>query len=110
MTATRHSATSTPTIRWIFKRRLMRRMVSAGRAPACRRFQKIMRRESWPGPCPPAALVGIMNHELTGNRSLRSRRTGPVPPQRRRFDMQWQKPQATDLRYGFEITMYISNR
>ncbi|MBN9204718.1 pyrroloquinoline quinone precursor peptide PqqA [Methylibium sp. Pch-M] len=24
--------------------------------------------------------------------------------------MQWQKPQATDLRYGFEITMYISNR
>jgi coenzyme PQQ precursor peptide PqqA len=25
-------------------------------------------------------------------------------------DMAWQKPQATDLRYGFEITMYISNR
>ncbi|HSV69680.1 MAG TPA: pyrroloquinoline quinone precursor peptide PqqA [Methylibium sp.] len=24
--------------------------------------------------------------------------------------MAWQKPQATDLRYGFEITMYISNR
>ena len=23
---------------------------------------------------------------------------------------QWIKPQATDLRYGFEITMYISNR
>jgi coenzyme PQQ precursor peptide PqqA len=30
------------------------------------------------------------------------------PP--RRHDMAWQKPQATDLRYGFEITMYISNR
>ncbi len=28
----------------------------------------------------------------------------------RRFTMQWQKPQATDLRYGFEITMYISAR
>ncbi len=27
------------------------------------------------------------------------------------FNMsQWIKPQATDLRYGFEITMYISNR
>ena len=25
-------------------------------------------------------------------------------------DMAWQKPQATDLRYGFEITMYISAR
>ncbi|HEU4458769.1 MAG TPA: pyrroloquinoline quinone precursor peptide PqqA [Methylibium sp.] len=24
--------------------------------------------------------------------------------------MAWTKPQATDLRYGFEITMYISNR
>ncbi|HKX94789.1 MAG TPA: pyrroloquinoline quinone precursor peptide PqqA [Methylibium sp.] len=24
--------------------------------------------------------------------------------------MAWQKPQATDLRYGFEITMYISAR
>ncbi|WP_405029643.1 pyrroloquinoline quinone precursor peptide PqqA [Methylibium sp.] len=24
--------------------------------------------------------------------------------------MQWQKPQATNLRYGFEITMYISAR
>jgi coenzyme PQQ precursor peptide PqqA len=27
-----------------------------------------------------------------------------------RLHMAWQKPQATDLRYGFEITMYISNR
>ncbi|WP_367153747.1 pyrroloquinoline quinone precursor peptide PqqA [Methylibium sp.] len=24
--------------------------------------------------------------------------------------MNWTKPQATDLRYGFEITMYISAR
>ncbi|WP_207224991.1 pyrroloquinoline quinone precursor peptide PqqA [Rivibacter subsaxonicus] len=29
---------------------------------------------------------------------------------RRRPAMQWTKPQATELRYGFEITMYISNR
>ncbi|MRV73195.1 pyrroloquinoline quinone precursor peptide PqqA [Duganella sp. FT92W] len=24
--------------------------------------------------------------------------------------MQWTKPQYTDLRFGFEITMYILNR
>ncbi|WP_090551166.1 pyrroloquinoline quinone precursor peptide PqqA [Paraburkholderia caballeronis] len=24
--------------------------------------------------------------------------------------MQWTKPQFTDLRFGFEITMYIANR
>lgn len=29
---------------------------------------------------------------------------------RRRSIMTWQTPQATDIRLGFEITMYISNR
>ncbi|WP_124381405.1 pyrroloquinoline quinone precursor peptide PqqA [Ralstonia sp. SET104] len=24
--------------------------------------------------------------------------------------MAWQKPEATNLRFGFEITMYIANR
>jgi len=24
--------------------------------------------------------------------------------------MKWQKPAATDMRFGFEITMYIANR
>lgn len=24
--------------------------------------------------------------------------------------MQWQTPAATDLRFGFEITMYVANR
>ncbi|QAU36092.1 pyrroloquinoline quinone precursor peptide PqqA [Janthinobacterium sp. 17J80-10] len=24
--------------------------------------------------------------------------------------MQWTKPEFTDLRFGFEITMYIANR
>lgn len=28
----------------------------------------------------------------------------------RRSNMQWSKPQATDLRFGFEVTMYIFNR
>jgi len=26
------------------------------------------------------------------------------------YDMQWTTPQFTDLRFGFEITMYIANR
>ncbi|AOF82767.1 coenzyme PQQ peptide PqqA [Methyloversatilis sp. RAC08] len=25
-------------------------------------------------------------------------------------EMNWQTPKATDLRFGFEITMYIANR
>ncbi len=25
-------------------------------------------------------------------------------------DMSWETPKATDLRFGFEITMYIANR
>ncbi len=28
----------------------------------------------------------------------------------RRFAMQWETPQAIDLRFGMEITMYIANR
>ncbi|HEX7915136.1 MULTISPECIES: pyrroloquinoline quinone precursor peptide PqqA [Rudaea] len=24
--------------------------------------------------------------------------------------MKWQTPQATDMRFGFEVTMYIANR
>lgn len=28
----------------------------------------------------------------------------------RRNLMQWQTPTATDLRFGFEITLYVSNR
>jgi len=28
----------------------------------------------------------------------------------RRIDMKWQTPQATDMRFGFEVTMYIANR
>ena len=25
-------------------------------------------------------------------------------------DMSWETPKATDLRFGFEITMYVANR
>lgn len=30
--------------------------------------------------------------------------------QKRRLHMQWQTPCATDLRFGFEITMYVAAR
>ena len=36
------------------------------------------------------------------------RRAAPSNP--RSHTMQWTAPQATDLRFGFEITMYISAR
>jgi coenzyme PQQ precursor peptide PqqA len=26
------------------------------------------------------------------------------------IDMSWETPKATDLRFGFEITMYVANR
>lgn len=32
------------------------------------------------------------------------------PPGPKETTMKWQTPQATDLRFGFEITMYISAR
>jgi coenzyme PQQ precursor peptide PqqA len=34
----------------------------------------------------------------------------PVSTHRRTKMMKWEAPTATDLRFGFEITMYIANR
>ncbi|HEY6483648.1 MAG TPA: pyrroloquinoline quinone precursor peptide PqqA [Steroidobacteraceae bacterium] len=39
---------------------------------------------------------------------LRTRRM-MVSPERRHI-MKWEVPQATDMRFGMEITMYIANR
>jgi len=36
------------------------------------------------------------------------RTAGPV--RNRRTTMKWETPQASDHRYGFEVTMYIANR
>lgn len=36
--------------------------------------------------------------------------TAAQHPFHRRIDMKWQTPQATDMRFGFEVTMYIANR
>jgi coenzyme PQQ precursor peptide PqqA len=45
----------------------------------------------------------------SGTTSPRKSSSAPVPP-RRRLTMQWQTPTATDFRFGFEITLYVSNR
>lgn len=38
-------------------------------------------------------------------------RPPPIPhPNDRRIDMKWQTPQAIDMRFGFEVTMYIASR
>ena len=34
----------------------------------------------------------------------------PVITHNRRIIMQWTTPQFSDLRFGFEVTMYIANR
>jgi pyrroloquinoline quinone biosynthesis protein A len=34
----------------------------------------------------------------------------PIQTSDRRFIMAWQTPAACDMRFGFEITMYVANR
>jgi coenzyme PQQ precursor peptide PqqA len=41
---------------------------------------------------------------------LASLQTRFMPTLYRRHPMQWTTPAFTDLRFGFEITMYIANR
>lgn len=61
-------------------------------------------------------MRGLLRSAGRGHHSVIGSRKGLHPvarnfPTFKEFDMtQWTKPQATDLRYGFEITMYISNR
>ncbi len=90
----------------------MREMVSAVSAAARRRFQKIMSPVSWPRGCLGEAGARSIDPELTRHPRIAhfAAATRPCATDGRRLTMQWQKPQATDLRYGFEITMYISNR
>jgi coenzyme PQQ precursor peptide PqqA len=40
----------------------------------------------------------------------RKKRKGTVEPPTRRTCMQWTTPSFTDMRFGFEITMYIATR
>ena len=67
---------------------------------------KIMRVDSWFAGWPAAALGNTIGH---GTPSLRT-----PPGARCTFkgdpSMTWQTPAATDLRFGFEITMYVAAR
>jgi pyrroloquinoline quinone biosynthesis protein A len=88
---------------------------AAGRAPGePRRFMKFMRRLSCREGCLAIGLAPMIASKLkTGPPGIRFAvplGTAPVNPPLKETHMAWQKPQATDLRYGFEITMYISNR
>jgi coenzyme PQQ precursor peptide PqqA len=51
---------------------------------------------------------------VTARCQTRARRIGGTSPsiiaRTRRDFMKWETPQATDMRFGFEITMYIANR
>ena len=91
-------------------------MVRAAAGPAGARdgFMKFMRRLSCGEGCLAIGLAPMIASKLkTGPLEFASRRplgTAPVNPPLKETHMAWQKPQATDLRYGFEITMYISAR
>ena len=43
-------------------------------------------------------------------RPRRARRCGAPPTTTKEHPMTWQTPQATDFRFGFEITMYVAAR
>jgi coenzyme PQQ precursor peptide PqqA len=46
---------------------------------------------------------------VPGTSAVPAAPTGAAPPTGD-FSMQWQTPQARDLRFGFEITMYVAAR
>lgn len=72
---------------------------------------KFMMGHSWGRRWPCKRVGGTMTSEQTTHtRDFRfAAPTGTAQPTRS-YPMSWSKPQATDLRYGFEITMYISAR
>jgi coenzyme PQQ precursor peptide PqqA len=49
-------------------------------------------------------------HHSTHARQTPLQRERPDAVHTKETDMNWQTPKATDLRFGFEITMYIANR
>jgi coenzyme PQQ precursor peptide PqqA len=69
---------------------------------------KIMRPESWR--CDWSARAGGETMQC-GMRAVSLRwLLGPRVIHFRRLSMQWTTPTATDLRFGFEITMYVAAR
>jgi coenzyme PQQ precursor peptide PqqA len=64
---------------------------------------KIMSAHSWIWRCHPGWTT---SHNGSSGFS-----TGPdIHPTLKEMIMTWEKPQASDMRWGFEITMYIANR
>ena len=56
------------------------------------------------GPGPPAREHTVLGHKLPATTGRR------CETRERRFNMQWTTPTATDLRFGFEITLYVAAR
>jgi len=59
------------------------------------------------------AGAGSIGHTaIQGKRFIRSLGLKPVRKGHpdRRVIMKWEQPTACDMRFGFEITMYIANR
>jgi coenzyme PQQ precursor peptide PqqA len=53
----------------------------------------------------PVGIIGAQNH------LVRAIRPGILPTDLiTETNMSWETPQAIDMRWGFEITMYIANR
>ena len=75
-------------------------------APPAARFMKIMRLQSWSGACAAVPCQHNMRRGKTHPRVHRPVRSPCV----RRPQMQWETPSATDWRFGFEITLYVSAR
>jgi coenzyme PQQ precursor peptide PqqA len=71
---------------------------------------KIMSRESWCGGCADRAVAMTISRGMNAfPRAPRGARASQLTLQGDP-SMTWQTPAATDLRFGFEITMYVSAR
>jgi pyrroloquinoline quinone biosynthesis protein A len=78
---------------------------ASGNQAAAAKLKKIVRSESGTPRCAAAAAGGHSASE-TGDRNL-----FPTSPSAHwSHVMKWETPQASDMRFGFEITMYIATR
>jgi coenzyme PQQ precursor peptide PqqA len=68
------------------------------------KIMKIMSAHSWIYRCPPAMPHRTMAHPDAAPARISNH------PTSKEITMTWEKPQASDMRWGFEITMYIANR
>jgi pyrroloquinoline quinone biosynthesis protein A len=72
------------------------------------KFMKIMSAQSMNSRCTFAIHCSESNpYRRTGCRHIQPQR---ADQHHRRNAMKWETPAAIDMRFGFEITMYIANR